>query len=65
MKNKTKSEIKIGFEHIDNAMRFERMLNRLSVLGQYGGNLIIKVDDEQFDVGHDINIKYIKHEINE
>lgn len=46
MKNKTKSEIRIGFNHIDNATRFTKMLNRLSELGQYGGNLIIRVDKD-------------------
>jgi hypothetical protein len=66
MKNRTKSEIIITMNHIDNADRLFDFLKKALSVGDMGGDLLLTYDGAEKDthcIGHDVNCKGIKHVI--
>lgn len=66
MKNKTKSEITIEMNHIDNANGLQQALSVFNGIAHMGGDceLYIKANGELLKcgfVGHDVDIKKITH----
>lgn len=67
MKNATPGKIIIKMKHVDNQERLTKFLKRVSDYGQYGGDLILKIDNdtkdgEVFCIGHDVTIRKITSE---
>ena len=62
MKNKTKSKITIEMEHLDHASALFDALNLVKAEAGKGGDLEIFAKNVNCGfVGHDVNIKKIRH----
>jgi hypothetical protein len=61
MLNKTKSKIIINMKHIDHSNKLFEALKEIKDIAEQGGDFIIKVDNQKFNIGHDVIIKNIEH----
>lgn len=65
MINATESKIVISMKHIDHANKLSKCLERIRILGAYGGDLDITCNGEKFFIGHDVTIRKVDHIIKE
>lgn len=64
MLNKTKSEITIKMNHIDNANRLFKFLKLALEVGDMGGDLVLTYDGAEkasIFIGHDVSSQEIRH----
>ena len=68
MKNKTKSEIIIKMNHIDNANRLFLFLKKALKVADMGGDIYLEYDGaekERVCIGHDMRALSVEHKIHD
>ena len=68
MKNRTKSEITIKMNHIDNANRLYLFLKKALKVADMGGDIYFEYDGaekEKVCIGHDVRALDVEHRIHE
>lgn len=66
MKNDTKTQIVIEMSNLDNSNRLTKFLKEISEIAGYGGNLLLKVNNQydklvEYDIGHDVLMSVSEH----